>query len=62
MHQVIVNRLVTKDLDNNIFNYINPWGESLVSIAWAIRASYSRTIIPTPGQSVFGIEMIFNLA
>ena len=33
LHQVIVNMLVTKDLDKNVFEYIDPWGESLASIA-----------------------------
>ena len=40
VHQVILNMLVTKDIDNKIFDYIYPWGETLASIAWVIRASY----------------------
>ena len=36
--------------------------ETLASIAWAMRASYHRTIIDTPVQSVFIRDMIFNLA
>ena len=54
--------LVTKDLDNKVFDYINPWGETLEYIAWAIRASYHCTIMATPDQSVFGRDMLFNLA
>ena len=54
--------LVTKDLDNKVFDYIDPWGETLASTAWAIRSSYHRTIMATPGQAVFGIYMLFNLA
>ena len=61
VHQVILNTLVTKDIDNKIFNHIDPWGETLASIAWVIRYSYNRTIIATPGQYVFGKDMIFNL-
>ena len=30
VHQVILNMLVTKDIDNKVFNYIYPWGETLV--------------------------------
>ena len=62
MHQVILNMLVIKDLDNKVFNYIDPWGENLASIAWSIRASYHRTIQYTPGKSVFGRYIILNLA
>ena len=62
VHQVILNMLVTKDLDNKLFDYIFPWGETLASIAWAIRASYHRTIMAMPVQAFFGIDMLFNLA
>ena len=51
-HQVILNMLVTKDLDNKVFNYIDPWGETLIYIEWAIRAYYYFTVLSTPGQSV----------
>ena len=33
-----------------------------MSIAWAIRASYHHTIMATPGQAVFGGDILFNLA
>ena len=29
LHQVILNILVTKDLDNKVFDHTNPWGETL---------------------------------
>ena len=61
-HKVILNTLVTKDLDKKIFDYIDPWDETLASIAWVIRASYHRTIMVTPCKSVFGRDMLFNLA
>ena len=54
--------LVTNDLDNKAFDYINPWGETLAYIAWAIRDSYHHTILASPGQAVFGRYMLFNLA
>ena len=62
VHKVILNMLVTKDFDNKVFDYIYTWGEALAYIAWAIRISYHHTIMATPGQDVFGREMIFNLA
>ena len=49
LHPVILNMLPTKYLDNNFVDYIYPWGETLASISWAIRASYHRTIMATPG-------------
>ena len=54
--------LVTKDLDNKLFDHIDPWGETLAYIAWALRASYHHTILATPVQSVFVVYMLFNLA
>ena len=61
VHQVKLNMLDMKDIDNNIFDHIYPWRETLVSIAWAIQASYHRTIMDTPGQAVFGRDTIFNI-
>ncbi len=61
IHQVIMNMLNTKELDSQPFDYIDPWGEILSSIAWAIRASYHSTHQATPAQMVFGRDMIFNL-
>ena len=53
---------VAQDLYNKVFNYIDPWGETLASIAWTIRASYHRTIHTTSGQVLFARDIIFNLA
>jgi hypothetical protein len=39
VHQVIHNTIHTnKNLGNCVFDYIDPWGEILSSIAWAIHA------------------------
>ena len=62
MHQVILNMIVTKHLANKAFEYIDPWGENLAYTAYEIRASYHLTIKATPGQDVFGRDIIFNLA
>ena len=61
MHQVTLNMLVTKYLDNNIFDHMDTWGETLASTSWEIRASYHCTIMATPDQAIFGREMLFNL-
>ena len=62
VHQVLLNMLLIKDLEDILFNCIYPWGETLSSIAWAIRISYHRTILATPGRTVFGRDILFNLA
>ena len=62
MHQVILNILVTKYISNKVFDFIYTWNETLASIPWAIRSSYQFNIQATPGQSVFGRDVIFNLA
>ena len=62
IHQVILNMLVTKYLDNKVFEQIYTWGETLSYIIWMIRCSYRRNILASPGQAVFGRDMIFNLA
>ena len=54
--------LVTEDLDKKVFDYIDPWGETLASIAWVIIAYDRHTIMVTPGQAVFGRDILFNLA
>ena len=40
---------------------MDPWSETLSSIAWAIISSWHCTITATPGQAFFGIDMLFNL-
>ena len=62
VYQVILNMLVTKSFDNMVFDHIYPWGETLASIAWEIRASYHLTIMATPSQSIFGRDILFNCA
>ena len=54
--------LVTKDLNKKVFDHIDPWGEILSSIAWEMRDSYHCTIMAIPGQSIFGKDVLFNLA
>ena len=51
----------TKYFNYKVFEYIYPLGETLAYIAWAIRSSYHHTIMATPGQAVFGINMLFKL-
>ena len=61
IHKVVMNIFTTKNLKGEIFDYVDPWGEILSSIAWAIRASHHSTLGATPAQLVFGRDMIFNM-
>ena len=61
VNQVILRMLVTKDLDNKVFDNIYPWDETLVYISWEIRAPYHCNIMSKSGQVVFGREMLFNI-
>ena len=59
---MLYHMLVTKELSNRVFDYIDPWGEILSSVAWAVRASHHSTLNNTPAQLVFGQDMMFNLS
>ena len=36
IHQVVHDMIKTKELDKLVFDYIDPWGKVLSSVAWAI--------------------------
>ena len=61
IHQVVHNMIKTKELDSFLFDYIDPWGEILSSVRWAINASYHSTLQATPAELVFGRDMLFNI-
>ena len=61
IHQVVHDMIRTKELDKLVFECVDPWGEILSSVAWAIRASYHSTLQATPAQLVFGRDMLFNI-
>ena len=60
-HQVLRHMFVTKNLHKQIFDYIDPFGSILASVAWVIRALYNSATDSTPAQLVFGQDMMFNL-
>jgi hypothetical protein len=62
IHQVIHHMFTTKNLKEQTFDYIDPFGHVLASIAWAIRASYNSATNATPAQMVFGRDMLFNIS
>ena len=61
VHQVVGQMMITQDLKSKVFDFINPWGPMLTSIAWAVRAAHHSTLGYTPAQLVYGRDMIFNL-
>ena len=60
VQQVVGDMLRTKDLKEHDFDPINPWGKILNEVAWAIRSTHHTTNRASPGQLVFGRDMIFN--
>jgi len=61
IHQVVGQMMAAQDLKTRIFDFINPWGPILTSIAWAIRAASHSTLGYMPAQLVFGRDMVFNM-
>ena len=54
--------LKTKDLVNVIFDVVDPWSDILASVAYAVRCSHHSTLNATPGQLVFGRDMLLDIA
>ena len=62
IHQVICHMFLTKNFKGTIFDYIDPFGSILASVAWAIRASYNSATQTTLARLVFGQDMMFNIS
>ncbi len=54
--------LKTKDLVNVIFDVVDLWSNILASVAYAVRCSHRSTLNATPGQFVFGRDMLLDIA
>ena len=61
VHQVIGNMIRTFELEQNYLDETDPWGGILAATAFAVRSTYHTTLQATPGQLVFGRDMIFNI-
>ena len=48
------------DVENQDFDPVDPWTDILASVAWAVRSTIHTTLNATPGQLVFGRDMIFH--
>ena len=60
IHQVLGNMLRTFKLETNYLDTDDPWAGILSATAFAIRNTYHTTLKATPGQLVFGRDLIFN--
>jgi hypothetical protein len=58
VHQVIKNIIRTFELINNYLDDNDPWKGILSATAFAVRSTFHTTLQTTPGQLVFGRDMI----
>jgi hypothetical protein len=61
VHQTIGNIIRTFELHENYLDEDDPWKGILAATAFVIRATYHTTLQKSPGQLVFGRDMIFNI-
>jgi hypothetical protein len=53
--------LLTAEIDGRELDEKYPWGPFLFSAAYAIRSIFHTTLKATPGQLVFGREMVLPI-
>jgi len=61
VHQVIGNIIRTFELEDNYLDEEDPWKGILSATAFAVRSTFHTTLNQSPGQLVFGRDMIFNI-
>ena len=61
VHQVLGNCLRTFELQKQELDAVNPWEPFLTATAYAIRSTYHTTLQATPGQLVFGRDMVLPM-
>jgi hypothetical protein len=61
VHQVVGNIVRTFELQDNYLDEDDPWKGILSATSFAIRSTYHTTLQKTPGQLVFGRDMILNV-
>jgi len=61
-HQTLGNLIRSFELqDKPYYDQDDPWGGILAAVAFALRSTYHTTLQATPGQLVFGRDMILNV-
>ena len=61
IHKVIANIIRTFELQTNYLDEEDPWKGILSATAFAVQSTYHTTLQKSPGQLVFGQDMIFNI-
>ena len=62
IHQNIANMVRTFELETNYLDVDNPWKGVLSATAYAIWSTCHTMLKKTPGQLVFGRDMILNIS
>jgi hypothetical protein len=62
IHQTLGNLLRVFELEEYEFPHGDPWSNILASAAWAIRSTFHTALGATPGQLVYGRDMLFGLS
>ena len=61
-HQTLGNLIRSFQLqDKPYYDPDDPWGGILVAVAFALRSTYHTTLQATPGQLIFGRDMVLNV-
>ena len=61
VHLVLGDALRTFELERKDLPKYDPFGSFLAATAWALRSTYHTTLQATPGQLVFGRDMLLAL-
>ena len=61
IHQVVGNSLRTFELESATLNEDNPWTPYLALVAWAVCSTYHTILNATPGQLIFGRDMVLPI-
>ena len=61
VHLTLGNMLRTFELEKQDLNEDDPWSSFLTSVAFAIRSTYHTVLEATPGQLVFGRDMVLPI-
>ena len=61
VHQTLGNIIRTFELQENYLDEDDPWAGILSAAAFAVRSTYHTTLQKTPGQLVYGRDMILNV-
>ena len=62
IHQVLLNMLRTFELEDRELDKDDPWTGILSAVAFAVRSTYHTTTQATPGQLVFGRDMVLSIS